>query len=72
MNMKNSTSFKKKQIVTTEGNDSTERLDRARRGLAEVKGHEDQPFVDLLAFPAFRFPRPTKWGEGQGEGFFFW
>ena len=50
MNMKNSTSFKKKQIVTTEGNDSTERLDRARRGLAEVKGHEDQPFVDLVVF----------------------
>jgi len=62
MNLANFTvpSFKKKQIVTPAGNDSTE--------LAEVKSHEDQPFVDLLTFPAFRFPRPTKWGEGQGEG----
>jgi hypothetical protein len=35
-------SFQKKQIVITKGNDSTER--------AEVKDHEDQPFVDFVTF----------------------
>jgi hypothetical protein len=40
-------SFKKKQILTTEGNDSTE--------LAEVKGNENQPFVDFVRFCS-KFP----------------
>ena len=35
-------SIRKEQVVTTEGNDSTE--------IAEVKGHEDQPLVNFVSF----------------------
>jgi hypothetical protein len=31
----------------------------------------DGRILTLLPLPGIQYPRPTKWGEGQGEGFSF-
>src|SRR5580658_4131823 len=35
-----------------------------------LRGRRPGRILTLLPSPAVRFHRPTKWGEGKGEGFF--